>query len=62
MLERFKIGTETHSKNKNYQFWQYGNRGRLEGINGDVDFNVFRGTMEELDDLCYIPQNYSFVE
>lgn len=25
MLERFKLATETHSRNKNYQFWQLGN-------------------------------------
>ena len=25
MLERFKLATETHSRNKNFQFWQYGN-------------------------------------
>ena len=25
MLERFKKAIETHSRNKNYQFWQYGN-------------------------------------
>lgn len=25
MLERFKKATETHARNKNYQFWQYGN-------------------------------------
>ncbi len=25
MLERFKKATETHSRNKNYQFWRYGN-------------------------------------
>ncbi|WP_035649000.1 transposase [Flavobacterium sp. ASV13] len=25
MLERFKQSTESHSRNKNYQFWQYGN-------------------------------------
>ena len=25
MLERFKKATETHSRNTNYQFWQYGN-------------------------------------
>lgn len=25
MLKRFKIATESHSRNKNYQFWQYGN-------------------------------------
>ncbi|MDG2432521.1 transposase [Flavobacterium sp.] len=25
MLERFQKATETHTRNKNYQFWQYGN-------------------------------------
>tara|TARA_R110000796_G_scaffold250788_2_gene380592 strand:- start:104278 stop:104877 length:600 start_codon:yes stop_codon:yes gene_type:complete len=25
MLERFKEATETHKRNKDYQFWQYGN-------------------------------------
>jgi REP element-mobilizing transposase RayT len=25
MLERFKLATVSHSRNKNYQFWQYGN-------------------------------------
>lgn len=36
-----------------WQFWQYGNRGRLDGIAGDVDFNVFNGTLDELESLCY---------
>ena len=25
MLERFKLATQTHSRNKHFQFWQYGN-------------------------------------
>lgn len=25
MLERFKLTTESHARNKNYQFWKYGN-------------------------------------
>ena len=25
ILERFKLATESHSRNKNFQFWQYGN-------------------------------------
>jgi REP element-mobilizing transposase RayT len=25
MFERFKLATESHSRNKNHQFWQYGN-------------------------------------
>ena len=39
-----------------WDFWQYGNRGRLEGIEGDVDFNVFKGSLTELEELC-LPQS-----
>jgi lysozyme len=35
-----------------WQFWQYGNRGRLKGINGDVDFNVFYGSLSDLEHFC----------
>lgn len=34
---------------KNWDFWQYGNRGRIKGIAGDVDFNVFQGNIFELE-------------
>ncbi len=34
-----------------WDFWQYGNRGKLAGIKGDVDFNVFRGTYKELSEM-----------
>jgi len=47
-LPRLACGTD-------WQFWQYGNRGRLNGIEGDVDFNVFHGSMEELESLCVQP-------
>jgi len=47
-LPRLACGTD-------WEFWQYGNRGRLEGIEGDVDFNVFHGTMAELESLCLQP-------
>lgn len=40
---------------RDWQFWQYGNRGSLNGIKGPVDFNVFRGNMAQLDSLCYYP-------
>jgi LysM repeat protein len=29
-------------------FWQYSEKGRVNGINADVDLNVFNGTLEEL--------------
>ncbi|MCB0599335.1 MAG: glycoside hydrolase family 25 protein [Lewinellaceae bacterium] len=40
---------------RDWQFWQYGNRGRLSGINGHVDFNVFNGSLKELESLCFSP-------
>ncbi len=42
------------SANQNWQFWQYGNRGVLQGIDGPVDFNVFKGTREELENYCLV--------
>ena len=30
------------------RFWQHSDRGQVDGINGPVDFNVFNGTVEEL--------------
>ena len=32
---------------RKWTFWQYANRGRLYGIEGFVDFNVFNGSREE---------------
>jgi lysozyme len=34
---------------RDWNFWQYGNKGKLKGIEGDVDFNVFQGTLSELE-------------
>jgi lysozyme len=33
-------------------FWQYGNKGRVKGIDGYVDLNVFYDSREELDKIC----------
>jgi lysozyme len=30
-----------------WHFWQYSNRGRIHGIQGFVDLNVFNGTQAE---------------
>ena len=40
---------------KDWHFWQYGNRGQLKGIYGDVDFNVFYGHLLQLEALCLAP-------
>ncbi len=39
---------------KRWAFWQYGNRGQMQGIEGDVDFNVFAGTLQDLHQCCVI--------
>lgn len=40
-----------------WQFWQYGDRARLEGIGGFVDLNVFAGSREEFDNLLIRTKN-----
>jgi len=45
---------------REWDFWQYGNKGLIEGIDGFVDFNVFKGNILELEDFCKPPaQVYS---
>ncbi len=45
---------------REWDFWQYGNKGLIEGIDGFVDFNVFKGNLLELEDFCKPPaQVYS---
>lgn len=34
-----------------WKFWQYTDAGQVDGIVGDVDCNIFNGTLEELMDL-----------
>ncbi len=36
-----------------WSFWQYGNRGTLEGIEGYVDLNVFRTNWPDFEDILY---------
>jgi len=43
---------------KDWHFWQYANKGRMKGIFGDVDFNVFRGDWAEFDSICLPSMHY----
>ncbi|WP_313607897.1 GH25 family lysozyme [Dysgonomonas sp.] len=36
---------------RKWLFWQYTNKGKIEGIKTDVDLNAFAGTREEFDQL-----------
>lgn len=37
--------------NKNILLWQYSNCGKIDGINGNVDMNVFKGNLAKLKSL-----------
>ncbi|WP_205500921.1 glycoside hydrolase family 25 protein [Rufibacter psychrotolerans] len=42
--------------NRDWVFWQHTETGRLEGVKGNLDLNVFNGTMEDLYNMCYEPE------
>ncbi len=50
-IARYSRRAPTTADTQQWDFWQYGNQGSLLGIDGDVDFNVFRGTPAQLDEL-----------
>lgn len=39
-----------------WAFWQYSNTGSVGGISGNVDLNVFEGTIDELYEFVAVPQ------
>lgn len=49
------LSSPSLSDGHEWKFWQYTDRGRLEGYNGDeryIDMNVFNGTVEEFNHYC----------
>ena len=54
-LARYHQDGPRASDDRDWHFWQYGNRGRIDGIDGDVDFNVFYGSYDQLLDLTIAP-------
>ncbi len=38
--------------NQEWVFWQYGNKGKIKGINGYVDMNVFNGDSIAFQKIC----------
>ncbi|MBK7936174.1 MAG: glycoside hydrolase family 25 protein [Lewinellaceae bacterium] len=40
---------------KRWEIWQYSNEGCLDGISQKVDLNIFPGSSEMLDKLCWFP-------
>ncbi len=54
-IARYNTETPDMPFSQSWTFWQYGNRGRIDGIVGDVDFNVFHGDLEALKSITYSP-------
>ena len=44
--------SDLNVKFNNWNFWQHSDKGRVNGIRGTVDFNVFKGELEDLEALC----------
>ena len=56
-IARYNYRQPKLATGKEWDFWQYGNRGRIPGVYGDVDFNVFKGNHYELATLCLAPRS-----
>lgn len=39
--------------NRSWIFWQYSNRGKIEGISGYVDLNVFNGNIKDFENYFF---------
>ena len=46
-----------HPKTGRWKIWQFTEKGNLKGVDGFVDYNVFRGGREELESILYSPEN-----
>ena len=44
---------------KRWEIWQYSNEGCIDGICKKVDLNIFPGSSEMLDKLCWFPASVS---
>jgi lysozyme len=51
-IARYNFREPTLACGRTWHFWQYGNQGRIKGIRGNVDFNVFNGSLSDLELLC----------
>lgn len=56
-IARYSFREPILASGRDWHFWQYGNRGRIKGVFGNVDFNVFNGTELDLERLCLTPNN-----
>lgn len=61
LAERYKehpVWIADYNRRKNpmsskWHFWQHTENAKIDGINGKVDHNVFNGTIQDLQSLCF---------
>lgn len=54
-IARYNTRQPRLANNEDWLFWQYGDKGRIDGIDGLVDFNVFNGSLAELHTIGFSP-------
>jgi len=55
-IARYSIREPRLKDHSKWIFWQYTSTGRINGIDGMTDFNVFSGSMEELNQFSLQPR------
>lgn len=54
-IARYSENEPTLRNGNFWHFWQYSEKGCVQGISKRVDLNLFRGTPQMLDRLCWFP-------
>ncbi len=55
-MARYNVLEPVMLAENDWKFWQYGNKGSVRGIEGNVDLNVFNGSLLELEDMGLSPE------
>jgi lysozyme len=55
-MARYNVSQPVTLSTNSWKFWQYGNRGSVRGIEGDVDLNVFSGNLIDLEEMTLSPE------
>lgn len=56
-IARYNTEAPDMPMNQAWSFWQYGDTGKIKGIDGNVDFNVFQGDLNALKSMTLSPSD-----
>jgi lysozyme len=56
-IARYGAKTPRLSDGRKWLFWQHKDTGKMKGIDGNVDMNVFQGDLADLEKLCLQPRH-----